>query len=139
MLITWYDKVVSRLPLFVEQNINAKAPLKFKRRLEVKILKDSSITVIPQLILFRDKHIKLRMTAMLSRRCSKKGWWLNIKSKRLALCRGKQDYSCARAFHFEYNRSVENIFFERYACLCQRLALNDLSSIHIVTSRAAPM
>ena len=51
-----------------------RAPLKFKRRLEVKISKDSNITVIPQLILFRDKHVKLRMTAMLSRRCSKKGW-----------------------------------------------------------------
>jgi hypothetical protein len=39
MLIIRYDKVISRLPLFVEQNINAKAPLKFKRRLEVEILK----------------------------------------------------------------------------------------------------
>jgi hypothetical protein len=28
--------VVSYLPLFVEQNINAEAPLKFKGRLEVK-------------------------------------------------------------------------------------------------------
>jgi len=37
MLIIRYDKVVSRLPLFVEQNINARAPLKFKRRLEVEI------------------------------------------------------------------------------------------------------
>jgi hypothetical protein len=27
------------LPIFVEQNINAEAPLKFKRRLKVKILK----------------------------------------------------------------------------------------------------
>jgi hypothetical protein len=34
-----YGRVVSRLPLFVEQNINAEAPLKFKRRLEVKIPK----------------------------------------------------------------------------------------------------
>jgi hypothetical protein len=39
MLIIRYDKVVSRLPLFVEQNINAKAPLKFKRRLEAEISK----------------------------------------------------------------------------------------------------
>jgi hypothetical protein len=39
MLIIRYERVVSRLPLFVEQNINAKAPLKFKRRLEVKISK----------------------------------------------------------------------------------------------------
>ena len=74
MLITVYDKVVSFLPLFVDQNINARAPLKFKRRLAVKISKDSSITVIQQLILFWDKHIKLRMTAMLSRKCSKNGW-----------------------------------------------------------------
>jgi hypothetical protein len=39
MLIIRDEKVVSRLPLFVEQNINAEAPLKFKRRLEVKISK----------------------------------------------------------------------------------------------------
>ena len=39
MFIIRYDKVVSRLPLFVEQNINAKAPLKFKGGLEVKISK----------------------------------------------------------------------------------------------------
>jgi hypothetical protein len=39
MLIIRYDKVVSRLPLFVGQNINAKAPLKFKIRLEVEISK----------------------------------------------------------------------------------------------------
>jgi hypothetical protein len=39
MLIIRYEKVVSRLPLFVGQNINAKAPLKFRRRLEVKISK----------------------------------------------------------------------------------------------------
>ena len=39
MFIIRYDKVVSLLPLFVEKNINARAPLKFKRRLEVKISK----------------------------------------------------------------------------------------------------
>jgi hypothetical protein len=39
MLIIRYEKVVSRFPLFEEQNINAKAPLKFKRRLEVEISK----------------------------------------------------------------------------------------------------
>jgi hypothetical protein len=39
MLIIRYDKVVSFLPLFVEQNIDGKAPLKFKRRLEVEISK----------------------------------------------------------------------------------------------------
>jgi hypothetical protein len=39
MLIIRYERVISRLPLFVGQNINAEAPLKFKRRLEVKISK----------------------------------------------------------------------------------------------------
>jgi hypothetical protein len=39
MLIIRYERVVSRLPLFVEQNINVEAPLKFKGRLEVKISK----------------------------------------------------------------------------------------------------
>jgi hypothetical protein len=63
--------VVFRLPLFVEQNINAEAPLKFKGRLEVKNIKDTSIKVIPQLTMFWDKHITLRMTAMLSRKCLK--------------------------------------------------------------------
>jgi hypothetical protein len=40
--------VVSRLPLFVEQNINAEAPLKSKGRLEVKIskIKHQSYTTI---------------------------------------------------------------------------------------------
>ena len=74
MFIKGYDKVVSRLPVFVQQNINAQAPLNFMERLEVKIIKDKSIKVIPQLTIFWDKHITLRMTIMLSRRCSKKGW-----------------------------------------------------------------
>jgi hypothetical protein len=39
MLIIRYEKVVSHLPLFAGQNINAKAPLKSKRRLEVEISK----------------------------------------------------------------------------------------------------
>jgi hypothetical protein len=39
MFIIRYGRVVSRLPLFVEQNINDEAPLKFKGRLEVKISK----------------------------------------------------------------------------------------------------
>jgi hypothetical protein len=43
MLIIRYEKVVSHLPLFVEQNINAKAPLKFKRRLEVEISKTQAL------------------------------------------------------------------------------------------------
>jgi hypothetical protein len=51
----------------VEQNINAEAPLKSKGRLEVKDIKDTSIKVIPQLTVFWDKHIALRITDMLSR------------------------------------------------------------------------
>ena len=39
MTIIKHGRVVSRLPEFVQQNINALAPLKFKRRLEVKISK----------------------------------------------------------------------------------------------------
>ena len=39
MSIIKYDKVVSRLPVFVQQNINDQAPLKFKGRLEVRISK----------------------------------------------------------------------------------------------------
>ena len=74
MFIKGYDKVVSRLPVFVQQNINAQTPLNFMERLEVKIIKDRSIKVISQLTIFWDKHITLRMTIMLSRRCSKKGW-----------------------------------------------------------------
>jgi hypothetical protein len=55
------------LPLFVKQNINAKTPPKSKGRLEVKGIKDTSIKVIPQLTMFWDKHITLRITTMLSR------------------------------------------------------------------------
>jgi hypothetical protein len=36
-----------------------------------KNIKDTSIKVIPQLTVFWDKHITLRMTSMLSRRCLK--------------------------------------------------------------------
>jgi hypothetical protein len=39
MLIIRYERMVSRLPLFVGQNINGEAPLKSKRRLEVEISK----------------------------------------------------------------------------------------------------
>jgi hypothetical protein len=63
-----FDRVVSRLPLFVKQYINAKAPLKFKRRLEVEISKIQASKLYP---VFWHKHITLRMIAMLSRRCLK--------------------------------------------------------------------
>ena len=39
MIIIKHGRVVSRLPLIMKQNINARAPLKFKIRLEVKISK----------------------------------------------------------------------------------------------------
>ncbi len=39
MFIRKYDKVVSRLPVFDQQNINAQAPLRFIERLEVVIVK----------------------------------------------------------------------------------------------------
>ena len=52
MFIKEYDKVVSRLPIFDQQNINAHAPLKFIEKLEVVIVKDKSIKVIPQSIIF---------------------------------------------------------------------------------------
>ena len=67
MFIREYDKVVSHLPVFDRQNINAQAPLKFIERLEVVIVKDKSIKVIPQSIIFWDKHIILRMIVVLSR------------------------------------------------------------------------
>jgi hypothetical protein len=71
MLIIRYERVVSRLPLFVEQNINVEAPLKFQKKTRSKNIKDTSIKVIPQLTVFWDKHITLKMTAMLSRKCLK--------------------------------------------------------------------
>ena len=52
MFIREYDKVVSRLPVFDWQNINARAPLEFIERLEIVIVKDKSIKVIPQSIIF---------------------------------------------------------------------------------------
>ena len=102
MFIIGYDKVVSRLPLFVEQNINARAPLKFKRRLE------ASIKVIPQLTVFWDKHITLRMKVMLLRRCSKEKMVTHPNSKRLALCRGKQGFNMCQSFLFL--KQKENCF-----------------------------
>ena len=43
MFVIGYGKVVSHLPECVQQNINAQTPLKFTRRLEIKIIKDKSI------------------------------------------------------------------------------------------------
>ena len=52
MFIKGYDKVVSLLPEFEQQNINAQAPLRFIERLEIVIVKDKSIKIIPQSIIF---------------------------------------------------------------------------------------
>jgi hypothetical protein len=52
MFIKGYDKVGSRLPIFEQKNINAQAPLKFIVRQEIVIVKDKSIKVIPQSIIF---------------------------------------------------------------------------------------
>jgi hypothetical protein len=71
MLIIRNERVVSRLPLFVEKNINAETPLKFKGRLEVKISKIQASKLYHNLTVFWDKHITLRMIAMLSRSCLK--------------------------------------------------------------------
>jgi hypothetical protein len=49
---------------------------------------------------FWDKHITLRITAMLSRKCLKvEGWRLNIKVKERPFAEGSGDLTCARAFH----------------------------------------
>jgi hypothetical protein len=42
-----------------------------QRKTRSKNIKDTSIKVISQLTVFWDKHITLRITAMLSRRCLK--------------------------------------------------------------------
>ena len=83
MFIIRYDKVVSRFPKFEQQNTNAQAPLKYKIKLEVKNIKDKSIKVIPQLTVFWDKHITLRITVMLSRKCSKKEMVTHPNSKKI--------------------------------------------------------
>ena len=43
----------------------------FQEKTRNKDIKDKSIKIIPQLTIFWDKHITLRITTMLSRRCSK--------------------------------------------------------------------
>ena len=43
MFVIEYGKMVSRLPEYVQQNINAHAPLSFTGRLDIKITKDKSI------------------------------------------------------------------------------------------------
>jgi hypothetical protein len=58
--------VVSRLPLFVEQGTS-----EVQEKTRSRNIKDTSIKVIPQLTMFWDKHITLRVIAMLSRKCSK--------------------------------------------------------------------
>ena len=73
-----------------------------------KNIKDTSIKVISQLTVYWDKHITLRMTTMLSRKCSKNIVETHPISKRLALRRGKQGLRRARAFYFK--TEVKKIF-----------------------------
>jgi hypothetical protein len=50
--------------------------------------------------MFWDKHITLRIIAMLSRRCFKvRRWRLNKKVKERPFAEGSSDLTCARAFH----------------------------------------
>ena len=57
------------------------------------------------------------------------------KSKRLALRRGKQRLSCARAFYFFLNRDK---MFLRGDCFCQRMVIEFLSSSTLNKLRAVP-
>ena len=78
------------MPLFVEQNINARAPLKFKRRLEIKISKDfkhysyTTINRIPGQAYYT-KNDSCAFEKVLKERME-----TQHKSKRKALRRGKQ-------------------------------------------------
>ena len=71
MFVIGYGKVVSRLPECVQQNINAQAPLSFTGRLDIKITKEKTSSYVTT-NLFWDKHISLRMTIMLSKKCFKR-------------------------------------------------------------------
>ena len=70
MFIIGYDKVYS-----LALNNGAKHKCQGTSEVQVKTrskdFKDTSINVIPQSTVFWDKHIKLRMTTMLSRKCIK--------------------------------------------------------------------
>jgi len=93
MFIIWYDKVVSRLPLFVEQNINAGAPLKFKRGLEIKISKEFkhySYTTINRIPVqaYYTKNDSCAFKKVLKERME-----TQHKNKRIALRRGKQGFT----------------------------------------------
>ena len=74
MLIIGYDKMVSRLPVFGTAKHKCPGTSEVHGKTRIKDIKDKSIKVISQLTTFWDKHITLRMTTMLSRKCSKKGW-----------------------------------------------------------------
>jgi hypothetical protein len=67
MLIIRYERVVSRLPLFVGAKHKCQGTSEVQENTRSRNIKDTSIKVIPQLTVFWEKHITLRMTAMLSR------------------------------------------------------------------------
>jgi hypothetical protein len=63
--------VVSLLPLFVGAKYKCQSTSEVQEKTRSKNIKDTSIKVIPQLTMFWDKHITLRTTSMLSRKCLK--------------------------------------------------------------------
>jgi hypothetical protein len=83
----------------VKQNINAEGISEFhKKTIDIDI-RDTSVKIKPQLTVFWDKHVALRMTVVL-KEVLKESMVTQHKSKRQALRRGKQGLSCARAFYF---------------------------------------
>ena len=99
MFIIRYDKVVSRFTEFVQQNINAQSPVKFKRRLEVKYqrYKHQSYTTINH-VLGQTHYTKNGSYGL--EKVLKEEMVTHPKCKRLALRRGKQGLTCARDFLF---------------------------------------
>ena len=67
--------------------------------LEVEIIKDKSIKVIPQLITFWGQAHYTKNDSCALKKVLKGRMETQCKSKRLTLRRGKQGLTCARAFH----------------------------------------
>jgi hypothetical protein len=71
MLITRYERVVSRLPLLCGAKHTCQGTSEVQEKTRSRNIEDTSIKVIQQLTVFWDKHITIRTTAMLSRKCLK--------------------------------------------------------------------
>ena len=93
MTIIKHGRVVSRLPLICTAKHKCPGTSEVQEKTRSKNIKDTSIKIIPQLTVSWDKHITLRMTIMLSRKCSKKIVETHPISTRLALRRGKQGFN----------------------------------------------